>query len=397
VEKSSPSAGRTPTISCFWETERSLLLAGALWPFWYVHGPYQEGRDWVEQALAQNGNASPLARGRAVFALGQLAVMQGDVERAAVCFEECLVVARAGGFTLGATGSLMGLASVAMLRGDFARAEELVEEALELIWQTDDPRVAEVNAGLFLSHLGSVAYARGNLELASARFTEALSRQRTTVHRWGEAFSLTGLGYVARAQGDDRLARTHFGAGLPLFDEHEDWRMIALTLAGVAGLAATGGQPQQAARLFAAAAALRQTGEFVADPAYQATNERDLGAVRATLGESAFVTAWSEGQAMTLEEALALATAMLDAPIATPQPAPVATRYGLTPRELEVLRLVVAGQTDREIAEMLFISRRTAQGHVAGILAKLDVHSRGAAVATALRAGVVAPDGAPPS
>jgi DNA-binding NarL/FixJ family response regulator len=63
----------------------------------------------------------------------------------------------------------------------------------------------------------------------------------------------------------------------------------------------------------------------------------------------------------------------------------------LTSRELQVLHLVVAGQSDREIAETLFISRRTAEGHVAGILAKLEVRSRAAAVAAALRSGVVSP------
>ena len=42
----------------------------------------------------------------------------------------------------------------------------------------------------------------------------------------------------------------------------------------------------------------------------------------------------------------------------------------LTPRKLEVLRLLAAGRTDREIAEILFISRRTVNTHVASILAK---------------------------
>jgi DNA-binding CsgD family transcriptional regulator len=62
---------------------------------------------------------------------------------------------------------------------------------------------------------------------------------------------------------------------------------------------------------------------------------------------------------------------------------------GLTPRELDVLRLLVAGKTDREIAEELFISPRTAQGHVGSIYAKLGVGSRAAAVTASFQLGLV--------
>jgi DNA-binding NarL/FixJ family response regulator len=62
---------------------------------------------------------------------------------------------------------------------------------------------------------------------------------------------------------------------------------------------------------------------------------------------------------------------------------------GLTPRELEVLRLLVAGCSDREIGEALFISPRTASKHVASILAKLEVGTRGEAAVRAVRDGLV--------
>ena len=60
-------------------------------------------------------------------------------------------------------------------------------------------------------------------------------------------------------------------------------------------------------------------------------------------------------------------------------------RLGLTAREFEVLRLVAAGQSNRDIASELFISVKTASVHVSNILAKLGVSSRGEAAATAHR------------
>jgi DNA-binding CsgD family transcriptional regulator len=73
---------------------------------------------------------------------------------------------------------------------------------------------------------------------------------------------------------------------------------------------------------------------------------------------------------------------------AAPEPA---DRLGLTPRELEVLRLLVEGCSNRQIAERLFISRSTANVHVTNILTKLGVHSRLQAAAMARRLGLDQP------
>jgi len=62
---------------------------------------------------------------------------------------------------------------------------------------------------------------------------------------------------------------------------------------------------------------------------------------------------------------------------------------GLTPRELDVLRLLVEGRSDREIGEALFIGTRTVQTHVANLFAKLGVNARAEAAAVAVRRGLV--------
>jgi DNA-binding CsgD family transcriptional regulator/tetratricopeptide (TPR) repeat protein len=66
---------------------------------------------------------------------------------------------------------------------------------------------------------------------------------------------------------------------------------------------------------------------------------------------------------------------------------------GLTPRELEVLRLLVEGRSNRQIAEQLFISDKTASVHVTNLLSKLGVHSRLEAAAMARRLGLEQPAG----
>jgi DNA-binding CsgD family transcriptional regulator len=61
---------------------------------------------------------------------------------------------------------------------------------------------------------------------------------------------------------------------------------------------------------------------------------------------------------------------------------------GLSSRELEVLRLVADGRSNREIGELLFISEKTAGRHVSNIFTKLDVHSRAEAARIAAEQGL---------
>jgi len=84
---------------------------------------------------------------------------------------------------------------------------------------------------------------------------------------------------------------------------------------------------------------------------------------------------------------LALTTAMV--PADAPDQSALADDVGLTPREREVLALLAQGLSDREIATALFLSPRTVGWHVTHLLTKLDVQSRAAAAAAAIRRGLI--------
>jgi DNA-binding CsgD family transcriptional regulator len=119
--------------------------------------------------------------------------------------------------------------------------------------------------------------------------------------------------------------------------------------------------------------------------------------VRARLGDDAFAAAADAGRALAPEEAAAEAAAVGDrsssgtpgARVVPEDVPPIGeAAAGLTAREVEVLRLLVDGRSNREIAGMLFISPRTASTHVGRILEKLGVGSRAAAASYARRHGL---------
>jgi len=162
-------------------------------------------------------------------------------------------------------------------------------------------------------------------------------------------------------------------------------------MAEIAGIDAARGQPERAARLLAAAAALRV--EIGAPQGWgRPVHERAEAAARAALSPEAFAAAWVTGADLPLEEVIAEALQAADpAEVATPAAtAPdVAVAAGLTAREAEVLRLLAEGLSDREIAESLSLSPRTISGHVTRLLTKLDLESRTAAAIFAVRHGLV--------
>jgi DNA-binding NarL/FixJ family response regulator len=117
-------------------------------------------------------------------------------------------------------------------------------------------------------------------------------------------------------------------------------------------------------------------------PYVQAVYDVTLATARRNLSEAVYKTAWSEGQSLTAEDAVAFAGAAL-AELQQHDPAPPEASFGLTTREAEILKLVAAGNSNSEIASTLFISVPTVKRHVSTILGKLNLPSRPAVVAFA--------------
>ena len=159
-------------------------------------------------------------------------------------------------------------------------------------------------------------------------------------------------------------------------------------------VAVDGGRFETATRLLAAAAAWRGELATPAPPRARAVIERALAAARAELGPSRLSAAWAAGAGLSIEQSTTEAERVGTAPDGAAMPGAVPARPGpslpweLSPRELEVLRLLAAGRTNREIAAALFIGHRTATSHVASILGKLGVSTRSAAAALAVRHGL---------
>ena len=195
--------------------------------------------------------------------------------------------------------------------------------------------------------------------------------------------------HAARMQGDQVLASRLFTESIAVAEKISSDRALLGAVAGLAGVALALGQPERAVRVLSAVEALRATSGLGRMP-HAAHTARILAEVQSSLPESVFATAWDEGRHLPVAEAVAEAGAIVASTVEPAQPLPGdATSFGLTPRELDVLRLLVEGHSDRQIGEALFIGARTVQTHVANLFAKLGVNSRAEAAAVAVRRGLV--------
>jgi DNA-binding NarL/FixJ family response regulator len=177
--------------------------------------------------------------------------------------------------------------------------------------------------------------------------------------------------------------------------------VVAAVLEALGGIAIDQGYNAAAVSLISKASAIRAELDVPVRPLWQPRLDRALAHLQSALDARAFAAAWQRGKGLDLDGIVASAAtgrlmafaAGVEEPV-TAAPHRAMSRaqeehpHGLTGRELEVLRLLTGGHSNREVGEKLYISPATAARHVANIYNKLGVDSRARATAFAFQHGL---------
>jgi predicted ATPase/DNA-binding CsgD family transcriptional regulator len=360
-----------------------LRLLSALSGYWAVRPYHAEVRGWLELALRAAPNAPAAVRVAALHVAALTTSFLGDTPAAVAYAEEGLALARELNDPLSLGCALYAAGVAWAFSGDAARAAVTYEEAVTLL------RKAGVTTweALALAELGDTRLMTGDVAAAVPLLDEALALHRRVENPFGIALTLGERAHAARMQGDQVLAARLFAESITVAEEIGSERVRMGAVAGLAGVALALGQPERAVRLLGAVEAagkMSGVGRFT----HAAHTERITAEARTVLPEPVFVAAWDEGRHLSVADAVAEARALASSAGEPPQPVPREAASGLTQRELDVLRLLVEGHSDREIGEALFIGARTVQTHVANLFVKLGVNARAEAAAVAVRRGL---------
>jgi predicted ATPase/DNA-binding NarL/FixJ family response regulator len=274
----------------------------------------------------------PATRALAAWVAGHVCLFANDLPGAIAYSEDGLAVLPAAIPGRQRAHLLICLATAAGLAGDEERTVASHRE-LAALTEAGSEYIRHAYSAYSLWALGAAAWRRGDLDRATGLQQESLRLRRDD--RMGSTFCLEVLAWIAASQ-------------------HQYERAAVL--------------------LGAAAGQLQSMGTSLDGNQHVVGHHRDCERqARQALAEAAFQAAYHRGLELPAEDALAYA---LRQPPKRAQTAAVADGAPLTPREVQVARLIAGGRTNKEIAAQLVISQRTAENHVEHILTKLGFTSR---------------------
>jgi predicted ATPase/DNA-binding winged helix-turn-helix (wHTH) protein len=280
---------------------QSMELAGALCWFWLKRGYFGEGQEWLERALSVGRDATPALRARTLMNLAFITFFKGEFDRAQALVEESAVLARTeGDLTVVAFSDGIG-ALAALERGDVAACARLAADSRTAARASTTPWIQ----GLGVSCLAYLAMHEGDFDRAGLLHEEALDWSRRQGEKWAMGITLFDLALLRVVQQRNEEARALCAEGIGLYREFGDRRGIAWCLGILSGTEAAEGRMIRAARLRGAMEGLL---ESVGAPIQVSFNhwigDRSVETMRATLGESGFHAAVAEGHSMTLSRAI---------------------------------------------------------------------------------------------
>jgi predicted ATPase/DNA-binding CsgD family transcriptional regulator/Tfp pilus assembly protein PilF len=334
--------------------------------------------------------------GALLFNLGGLAYQEGNSTEARSLYEQSLALARETGDKTNVSNTLIELGLLTYEAEDYISARSLFEQGLALANDIGN----RWNVAYALSWLGNVSWRLGDKEAARSQYEQGLELYREIGDEWRFGYWFYRQGLWAFEEGDYAAASSLFRQSLDVWQHMPDKRSFAVGLTGLGGANAKLGQAHRGAVLLGAGenilAPLGQVGQLDDRPPY----EQGLESARAQLGEEAFEEAMNEGRAMSMEEAIAYAlqgvpqvepeyaTSKESAPQSPAGPQPNYPNE-LSRREVEVLRLLAEGLTNKQIGERLFLAGNTVRAHLYSVYNKLDVPTRGAAIRFAADHGLI--------
>ena len=282
------------------EADEALHLATSLLRFWQVRGYLSEGRSILEAGLSLN---STTEAGRyqavALSSAGILAYLQGDLPGAAALMQRSADAYRQLGDDKRLNAIRSNIGGLLTEMGDYAQGRVVLEKVLAYQQQHSDAESVAATWG----QLGDLARQEGDYAAAEPLLTQSLAVFRTTGNDHAAAIQLNNLARVAIRLADP-AARGYVREALVLRQKLGDVKGLLWSLDAAAGLAAAEGRLREAARLYGAGEALERTQGITAAPSELAGRERFLGLTRAGLNEAEFTEAWSEGQCLTLNQAV---------------------------------------------------------------------------------------------
>jgi serine/threonine-protein kinase PknK len=359
------------------QAAKGLLMGASVLEFGLADGVFRPGRVWFDQLLplAPEPDAT---RALALRTACWWATMQGDLQRARPLMEEGLRIARAAG------GDILPFltqaeAFVAMFSGETDLAHELYEQALAGFRAQDEvTQEAHTLTLIALNHTFG-----GRTDQALDTHAECMQILEPAGESWFRGHSTWIAGLAHWLRGDRPGGTALQKESLRLRRSLSDRLGIGLSLEALAW-ADVEDEPRHAAVLMGAAQNewdLIETSPK-ALPGLAALHDAAVEALRRGLGGDGYAVAFEEGRALDQQTAVRLALGEQDASSSSDSgrssggSSSRGATSALTRREREIAGLVQQGLSNKEIAESLVISKRTAETHVEHILTKLGFTNR---------------------